>query len=107
MLPTDPEDQRALISAFCTRLALRRDGDLVRARLAAAFYERRHELWPSGDVNATPQWIEAHIDSMLAVIERLYSEAICGPKARVFLDRLAWLPPLLAKLDQPAVPLDG
>jgi hypothetical protein len=106
MPPTDAEEALALISAFCTRLALRRDGDLVRARLAAAFYERRHELWPFGDVNATPQWIEAHIDDMLAVIERLYDEAICGPKARAFLDRMAWLPPLLAELDTPAR-LDG
>jgi hypothetical protein len=100
--PTDPEEQIALISAFTTKLALRPDGDRVRALLAAAFVEHHRELWPFGDPNATPQWIEGHVDEMLATIERLYGEAICGPMAHAFLNRMAWLPPLLAELDQPA-----
>jgi hypothetical protein len=51
-------------------------------------------------------WIEGHIDELLATLERLWAEASCGPMAREFLDRMAWLPELLKNLDQP-VPLDA
>jgi len=36
-----PPPELQIISDFTTRLALRRDGDRVRAALAIAFYDRR------------------------------------------------------------------
>jgi hypothetical protein len=42
---------------------------------------------PYGD-DATPQWIEGHIDEMLATIERLWGEAMCGPIACAYLERM-------------------
>jgi hypothetical protein len=106
--PIDPEEQRELISAFCTRLALRPDGDAVRARLAQAFVEHHRDLWPFGDPNATPALIEANIDSLLATVERLYSVAIQGfPGSDEFFERMGWLPQLLVKLDKPGMLLDG
>ena len=75
--------------------------------LADAFAEHVGHLWPQADPNATPQWIEGHVDEMLAIIEQLYAEAACGPMACAFLDRMRWLPPLLPELDTPAVPLDA
>jgi hypothetical protein len=32
-------------------------------------------MWPAGDPCATPQWIAANIDGILATIERLYAAA--------------------------------
>jgi len=40
------------------------------------------------------------------VIERLWRKASCPPTADAFLDRMAWLPPLLAALDEPT-PFNG
>ena len=59
--------------------------------------------------DATPAWIGAHVDEMLATIERLYQHAICGPVAREFIDRMSWLPDLLRDVvgPQPDRKLDG
>jgi hypothetical protein len=46
-------------------------------------------------------------EELLATIERLYGEAIRGPMAREFLDRMRWLPKLLAELDQGRMPFDA
>jgi hypothetical protein len=58
---------------------------------------------PQGEPCATPEWLAANVDSVLAVVERLYAVAADSdnPGAGEFLDRLAWLPPLLADLDRP------
>jgi hypothetical protein len=61
---------------------------------------------PAGEPGATPEWILLHLDETLAVIERLWRKASCPPTADAFLDRMAWLPPLLAALDEPT-PFNG
>jgi hypothetical protein len=87
---------------------VRPDGDRIRQRLADAFVLHREDTWPQGEPAATPEWIDGHVDIILATIERLYAVAVKGehPGAAEFLDRLSWLPPLLAKLGQGQL-LDG
>ena len=54
------------------------------------------------------EWIAANVDEILATIERLYAHAgeVEGAGVIEFLDRMSWLPPLLAELDQGQL-LDG
>jgi hypothetical protein len=94
-----PDRQPAIISAFSMRLALRPDADRVLALLAASFLEHADDLWPRGEPGATPEWIAGHVYEILAVVERLYGNALCLPVAQEFLDRMAWLPELLADID--------
>ena len=86
-----------------TRLPTRADAERVRVILASAFADHAAELWPQGEPCATPQWLAANVDSVLAVVERLFAVAADSdnPGAGEFLDRLAWLPPLLADLNRP------
>jgi hypothetical protein len=81
----------------------------VRAVLASAFADHAGELWLQGEPCATPEWLAANVDSVLAVVERLYAVAADSDNlgAGEFLDRLAWLPALLAALDRPGKPLDA
>ena len=97
------ETDHATIAAFSARLPVRADAERVRAILASAFIAHAGELWPAGEPCATPEWIAAHTDEIMAVVERLYAVAADSdnPGAGEFLDRLAWLPPLLADLDRP------
>ena len=85
----------ALIDRALVALATRPDSDRLRAQLADAFVDHHADLWPHGDPNATPTWIAAHVDELLATIERLFQHTNCGPVAHEFIDRMAWLPPLL------------
>lgn len=97
------ETDHATIAAFSARLPLRADAGRVRAILASEFADHAGELWPQGEPCATPEWLAANVDSVLAVVERLYAVAADSdnPGAGEFLDRLAWLPPLLVDLDRP------
>jgi hypothetical protein len=92
-----PENQHAYILAFANALAVRDDGPRIRQRLADAFVLHREDLWPAGEPAATPEWIDGHVDVILATIERLYAVVVTGehPGAQEFLDRMAWLPVLL------------
>jgi hypothetical protein len=55
----------------------------------------------AGDPRATPQWIAADGDSILATVERLHAVAIQNfPGSDEFLDPMARLPTLLGNLDQ-------
>ena len=103
-----PEDRHAAIAAFSARLPLRPDADRVRHRLAEAFIGHVEDLWPAGDAAATPEWIAANVDGMIATLERLYALAAEDehPGVGTFLYRMSWLPPLLADLDQ-GKPLDA
>jgi hypothetical protein len=103
----DP-DAHERIARLSATLCLRPDAEHVRQRLAAAFTAHTDDLWPAGDPNATAEWIAANVVSMLATLERLFSAAAETDTlgAAEFLDRMAWLPPLLDDLDQ-SVPLDG
>jgi hypothetical protein len=96
------ENDHATIVEFCARLPVRADAERVRAVLASEFVIHADELWPAGEPCATPEWIAAHTDEIMAVVERLYAIAADSdnPSAGEFLDRLAWLPPLLADLDR-------
>jgi len=78
------------------------------SRLAEAFIEHVDDLRPAGEPAATPDWIAANVDEMLATVERLYAVSVesDAPGAIEFLDRLSWLPPLLADLDR-STALDG
>ena len=81
------------------------DAEHVRCSLAAAFAYHAADLWPAGEPAATSSWIATHTDEILATLERLYAAATDDqPGAAEFLDRMAWLPALLAELDRP---LDG
>jgi hypothetical protein len=97
------ESQHAVVAAFSARLSVRPDAKRVRGILANEFAEHARSLWPAGDERATPAWISAHTDEILAVLERLYAQAVVNPTSGAveFLDRLAWLPPLLTYLEQP------
>ena len=98
----------AIIARFCASLVTRPDRDEVRAQRAAAFVEHVGDLWLAGRDAVSPEWIAANVDEVLATIERLYAKADADERPGVgeFLGRMAWLPALLQRLDQPA-PRDG
>ena len=79
----------------------RPDRDEVRAQLAAAFVEHVGDLWLGGRDVASPEWIAANVDDVLATIERLYATAADDerPGAGEFLSRMAWLPALIEEID--------
>jgi hypothetical protein len=88
------------IARLSATLPLRTDADRVRAVLADAFIEHIDALWPAGDPNATPEWIAANVDSMLATLERLFAAAAETDTlgAAEFLDRMSWLPALVDQI---------
>ena len=75
-------------------------------RLAAAFVEHRADLWllPGG---GSSEWIEGHVDEVLAVVERLCNEASCSSHGEQIPSPDGGRLPLLAILDQGTAPLDG
>jgi hypothetical protein len=81
----------------------------VRLRLGTAFIEHVDDLWPAGEPAATPEWIAANVDEMLATNERLYAVAVevDDPGAIEFLDRMSWLPALLNDIERDAARLDA
>src|SRR5262249_18003663 len=93
------DDASALIDKALVALATRPDADKLRAKLADAFVDHAAGLWPQGDPNATPVWIEANVAEILAALERLYGRAHCLPVAHEFLARM--LPELLGTLERP------
>ena len=107
-MPPDLAAAHAIIARFRVSLATRPDRDEVRAQLAAAFVEHVGDLWLAGRDAVSPEWIAANVDEVLATIERLYAKADDDERPGVgeFLGRMAWLPALLQRLDQP-VPRDG
>ena len=107
-MPPNLAAAHAIIARFCVSLLTRPDREEVRTQLAAAFVEHVGDLWPAGRDAASPEWIAANVDEVLATIEQLYAMAADDERPGVgeFLDRMAWLPALLERLDRPA-PLDG
>jgi hypothetical protein len=54
------------------------------------------------------RWSVANVDAIFATVERLYAMASDDqPGAAEFLNRMAWLPPLLAHLDADMARGDG
>lgn len=96
-----PEQDHALIATLSATLPVRPDAERVRGLLAEAFVAHIDDLWPAGRDQGSPVWIAAHVDGLLATIERLYALATSGDHlgADEFLDRMAWLPTLLTALD--------
>ena len=107
-MPPNLAAAHAIIARFCVSLLTRPDREEVRTQLAAAFVEHVGDLWPAGRDAASPEWIAANVDEVLATIEQLYAKADDDERPGVgeFLDSMAWLPALLERLDRPA-PLDG
>ena len=77
----------------------------ARLRLGTAFIEHIDDLWPQGELAATPEWIRANVDKILALLEQVIRHD--GQDARRLPHRLHCVLWLLAELDQGAVPLDG
>src|SRR5688572_31668270 len=82
-------------------LALRPDAERVRLRLGTAFVEHVDDLWPQGEPAATPEWIRANVDDILAALEVMFA---IGPQGRAsnlrrIPHRMHWLLWLLAELD--------
>ena len=107
MPPSDPHG----IIAFAAKLDTRPDRDRCLAALARAFIEHRDQLWPEGDPHATPTWIAENTAAMLRVLERIY-RAACDPDedhpgAAEFLQRMGWLPALIAALERGRARLDA
>ena len=99
------------VIAFAASLDTRPDRHRVLAAPARAFIEHRGELWPQGDPHATAAWISDNAAGMLRVLERLYRIA-CDPDeenpgAAEFLQRMSWLPALIADLEQGRARLDA
>ena len=101
-MPPDLAAAHALIERFRLSLLTRPDRDEMRAQVAAALVEHVGDLWLGGRDIASPEWIAANVDDVLATIERLYAKAADDerPGAGEFLGRMAWLPALLQRLDQ-------
>jgi hypothetical protein len=51
---------------------MRATDDRVRLRLGTAFIEHRDDIWPEGEPAATPEWIRAHVDDILALLRWMY-----------------------------------
>jgi hypothetical protein len=103
----DPKTQHAIVAAFLANLTLRPDAEQVRMVLANALLEHIGDVCPEGRDAGSPAWLRSNVDSVLATFERLYAVALeYHPSTAEFFDRMAWLPKLLQRLDQP-VPLDG
>ena len=100
-MPPDLAAAHAVIARFRASLVTRPDRDEVRAELAAAFVEHVGDLWLGGREDVSPEWIAANVDEVLATIERLYATAADDkrPGSGEFLGRMAWLPPLLQRLE--------
>jgi hypothetical protein len=103
-----PGERRAAVGRLSATLALRPDADQVRLRRGTEFITHRDDLWPAGEPAATPEWIAANVDGMIATLERLYALAAEDehPGVGTFHYRMSWLPPLLAELEQGQL-LDG
>jgi hypothetical protein len=100
-----------VVIAFAAKLDARPDRDRCLAALARAFIDHGDQLWPEGDAHATPQWISENAAAMLRVLERIY-RAACDPYedhpgAAEFLQRMGWLPALIADLEQGRSRLDA
>jgi hypothetical protein len=103
----DP-DAHERIARLSATLCLRPDAEHVRCSLAAAFAYHAADLWPAGEPAATPSWIATHTDEILATLERLYAMATDDqPGAAEFLDRMSWLPALVAEIAADGARLDG
>jgi hypothetical protein len=60
-----------------------------RLRLGTAFIEHRDDLWPQGEPAASPEWIRANVDDILALLEQAMRHD--GRDARRLPSHLHWL----------------
>ncbi len=86
---------------LAAKLAARPDAERMRLRLGTAFIEHAGDLWPQGEPAATPEWIRAHVDDILAALELMLRHD--GRDVPRLPHRLHWVLWLFAELE----PLDG
>jgi hypothetical protein len=79
-------------------LALRPDAERVRLRLATAFIQHRVDLWPEGELGATPERIRTNVDDILLLLEQLIGWN--GHCVRRLPRRVHWVIWLLDDLDR-------
>jgi hypothetical protein len=74
--------------------------DRVRHMLGAAFVEHAGDLWPQGEPGATPEWIRAHVDDILAALMQMFAIGRHGRPASLLRvpRRMHWLLWLLGDL---------
>jgi hypothetical protein len=84
-------------------LAGRSDADRVRLRLGTIFIEHASDLWPEGEPAATPEWIRANVDDILAALERPLRHD--GHDVRRLPHRLHWLLWELAEIERRSTPM--
>jgi hypothetical protein len=65
--------QNQTIAHLSATLPIRPDAERVRLRLGTAFIEHVDDLWPQGEPAATPDWIRANVDGILATLEQGFS----------------------------------
>ena len=95
---------REAIAYLPGQLALRPDAEQARLRLGTAFIEHVDDLWPLGEPAATPEWIRANVDDILAALEKAFAIGRYGRPSSLLRvpQRLHWLLWLLADIDQGA-----
>jgi hypothetical protein len=84
------------------KLPFRRDAEQVRLSARHSVHEHVDDLWPQGEHAATPEWIRAHVNDILVVLEQAFgigrhrrpSSLLRVPR------RMHWLLWLLAELDK-------
>jgi hypothetical protein len=60
------------MSTFAAKLAARPDAERIRLRLGSEFITHADALWPRGEPEATPEWIRANVDRILAALEKMF-----------------------------------
>ena len=67
----------------------------MRLRLGTAFIEHHDDLWPKGEPAATAEWIRAHVDNLLAALERAFhiDQHKRADNLLRIPQRMHWLPP--------------
>ena len=94
---TYPGGRGAYLAAFTHNLAHRSDVGRCRCALAKAFIRHRREMHL--DASFSEAFVIENVDRLLGLISVLFGMAEENPEAGEWLDRMAWLPSLVADLD--------
>ncbi len=106
-----PTPDAARLLAFLAALPSRPDAGRCRGALARAFMEHAAEM----QLPAEPSWIADHVDEILGTMGSLFGQAAGGgddddsdfPPATEWLQRMSWLPALIADLEAGRARLDA
>jgi hypothetical protein len=61
------------MTTLSATLPFRPDAERLRLLLGTAFIEHVDDLWSQGEPAATPEWILAHVDDILAELEQAFA----------------------------------